>query len=1012
MHKLGTLMLTPAEPAATLRAGLIAALLALLVVVLAPHNAAALEHEELASGQVQLSLIQEGSFDPAAQVELPDYWVDDDGQEPADASLAATQGQDAAEDTAALAPTPDADPASSAADADQDAATATPDATDPTGANAAASPSGEAAEEAATSPATAPHAASAPSNDQLARLRARLNTAFMNVQQTVSVADLGVYMSKEELGDFLSSIINTNPDLFYFTGVVDYQYYVPAGMTKSDVTDTTSTRLHSITPTYSPGNAVDVANAKRSFEGKMGEMLSWVPEGATQVQKAKAIHDYLVINCSYNKQAAEILDSPSTWPAGKTAADVYYARYGTMSPWNAYGALAEGQPVCEGISLAFLAAMNRLGIPCTYVAQFDASGAGHGWNRVCLNGKWYNLDLTFDDGLTEAAEEAARQGSNTGSAGSGTSGASGSSSGSSGAGSSGTGSSSAASSASSSSAATPAAIAPNTTYFLKSDAWWKARANWADGRWHGSWEPVGQAATDTAFDTKASWDEVYTGPASVESSVQSFALSETDLTLSCDDSAHIDIVNLQPETANRGFARWSSSNPQVVAVDSAGRLSTGISAGYAQVSCTLGGITHTVAVTVRGGDMGTIGLDRSVTPASYTYDTFSHRPTIRLTHTTASGTIALTEGTDYTLSWPDDTTNVGECAVTVTGTGDYRGQTSVTFTINKAASSWERLAGAGALDTMRRVVQTGFARASTVVIADNSGYWDALAASSLAGKYGAPVLLTDTHALSPQTRAEIKRLGATRALICGGTLSVSSKVEGEIRAAGCTTVQRINGTNAAGTARAIAAALGATRSNCAIIATVETYQDALSVAPYAYATQSPIFLTDASGKLDTDTLAIIRNGGFSSALIAGGTYYVSNQVEAQLTAVGVPHYAIERRWGANAYETSGSIAEWEIGQGLNPNKLGIATGEGFWDALTGAALCGKNRSVLLLADDANMSNIKHLETVTDAGDPDYGNTVVRGFVAEHKNQIIKGYVYGGTFSVGESTMRTAQETTR
>ena len=40
----------------------------------------------------------------------------------------------------------------------------------------------------------------------------------------------------------------------------------------------------------------------------------------------------------------------------------------------------------------------------------------------------------------------------------------------------------------------------------------------------------------------------------------------------------------------------------------------------------------------------------------------------------------------------------------------------------------------------------------------------------------------------------------------------------------------------------------------------------------------------------------------------------------------------------------------------NLASLGVATGNGYWDALAGAALCGINGSVLLLADDNNSSS--------------------------------------------------------
>ena len=49
------------------------------------------------------------------------------------------------------------------------------------------------------------------------------------------------------------------------------------------------------------------------------------------------------------------------------------------------------------------------------------------------------------------------------------------------------------------------------------------------------------------------------------------------------------------------------------------------------------------------------------------------------------GDKVLKEGTDYTLSYSDDVTNVGEVKVTITGTGNYTGTTTTTYNITTAS---------------------------------------------------------------------------------------------------------------------------------------------------------------------------------------------------------------------------------------------------------------------------------------------------------------------------------------
>ena len=69
----------------------------------------------------------------------------------------------------------------------------------------------------------------------------------------------------------------------------------------------------------------------------------------------------------------------------------------------------------------------------------------------------------------------------------------------------------------------------------------------------------------------------------------------------------------------------------------------------------------------------------SLASTSYTYDGKVKEPTVIV----KNGDAVLTSGTDYIVSYLDNT-NAGTATVTVTGTGNYKGEKSVTFTIDKA----------------------------------------------------------------------------------------------------------------------------------------------------------------------------------------------------------------------------------------------------------------------------------------------------------------------------------------
>ena len=69
----------------------------------------------------------------------------------------------------------------------------------------------------------------------------------------------------------------------------------------------------------------------------------------------------------------------------------------------------------------------------------------------------------------------------------------------------------------------------------------------------------------------------------------------------------------------------------------------------------------------------------SLSSTNYTYDGRAKEPTV----TVKDGGVVLTFGTDYTVSYTNNT-SAGTATVKVIGTGDYKGEQSVTFTINKA----------------------------------------------------------------------------------------------------------------------------------------------------------------------------------------------------------------------------------------------------------------------------------------------------------------------------------------
>lgn len=65
---------------------------------------------------------------------------------------------------------------------------------------------------------------------------------------------------------------------------------------------------------------------------------------------------------------------------------------------TAYGAFHNGLSVCEGYACAAKMMLNELGIVCDIEVGECINGGGHAWNLVQLEEKWYQLDVTWNDG--------------------------------------------------------------------------------------------------------------------------------------------------------------------------------------------------------------------------------------------------------------------------------------------------------------------------------------------------------------------------------------------------------------------------------------------------------------------------------------------------------------------------------------------------------------------------------------------------------------------------------------
>ncbi len=186
-----------------------------------------------------------------------------------------------------------------------------------------------------------------------------ISSGLFNCDSVIDITD-GV-VPGESFNDFLSfvtatSVLAANMDS-------NYQMYVDDNgfVTK-------------IEPSYSQ-TAQESWKAYNDMLQKAQEITILLDEDMSDYEKVKYLHDYIVKNCVYDGDS--------------------------VNANNAYGCLCEGKGVCESYAKAFSLLCDLADIPSIPVLGSAVEENGlvqsHMWNKVMVDGIWYNVDCTWDD---------------------------------------------------------------------------------------------------------------------------------------------------------------------------------------------------------------------------------------------------------------------------------------------------------------------------------------------------------------------------------------------------------------------------------------------------------------------------------------------------------------------------------------------------------------------------------------------------------------------------------------
>ena len=208
----------------------------------------------------------------------------------------------------------------------------------------------------------------------------------------------------------------------------------------------------------------------------------------------------------------------------------------------------------------------------------------------------------------------------------------------------------------------------------------------------------------------------------------------------------------------------------------------------------------------------------------------------------------------------------------------------------------------------------GLGSVDAVIVASGVTLIDAVTSSGLSRYKQAPVLLTRPEMLDTRVARFIEEHGASEVIVAGGEAALPQGIVSELKALESEPkVTRIAGADRAGTAVAIAEAVGAHGTWCGtdessallVRGVTEAAFDAISAGPVAYALELPLLLSGMD-VLPEASSAFISGEKVERVVILGGTGSVSEGVADAVKALGA---AVTRVGGESAAETSAMLAE-------------------------------------------------------------------------------------------------------
>lgn len=290
-----------------------------------------------------------------------------------------------------------------------------------------------------------------------------------------------------------------------------------------------------------------------------------------------------------------------------------------------------------------------------------------------------------------------------------------------------------------------------------------------------------------------------------------------------------------------------------------------------------------------------------------------------------------------------------------------------------------RIAGQNRYESAAQISREQFTNAKKVIVVNAQKYADALSATTLSdGKYS--ILYTEKDSLPTATRNEIQRLNPVEVYLLGGKQSISSGIENILKKYS-NKVTRIAGRDRYETSAKVAAM---SKKKNVVIASGENFSDPLYASSYAYSNNAKILLSSGKTLSRQTRDYLLRNkSSIGKVTVVGGGQSISSATVRYIQSVTGKN--VSRISGRSRYDGSVKVAN-----SMNKDKVFIASGEDFADALAISPLAQKLNAPILLSSRSKL------------------DTSVIAFLNNFKKSIKDVYIVGGYRTIDNNVYGTVK----